>query len=420
VGKVAIIGTGITGMGCAYFLHKHYDIDVFEKQNYIGGHTNTAIIEEDGKPVNIDTGFIVCNPINYPNLFRLFEKLDVPLEKTDMSFGVQHRPSELEYCGSGFNGLFGQRKNIFDFSFIKMLNQINRFNDHATEIINDKKYYHYSVAEYIEEMKLGEDFLYKYLAPMSSALWSVPTSLTLKFPIYSLVRFFHNHGLLGLNTHYQWYTVTNGSESYKQKLIAPFKEKIKINCGAKKIEHIGDKIEITIESGEKKLYDKVIFACHGDQALSLLENPTTEQRKLLSPFTYQKNIATLHWDENVMPKTRRVWSAWNYLIDNKKGENLTSTIYYMNKLQNLKTKKNYFVSINDFGEINEKKILKQYTYEHPVFTVDALEAQDKLATLNTSGPIYFCGSYFGHGFHEDAFKSAVDVCGTILKRDVWS
>lgn len=417
--KIAIIGTGITGMGCAYFLHKHADIDVFEKQNYIGGHTNTATIEEDGKPINIDTGFIVCNPINYPNLFRLFKQLDVPLEKTNMSFGVQHKPTGLEYCGSGLNGLFGQRKNIFNFRFINLLQQINKFNKHATVNAENKKYFNYTVEEYINELKLGKDFSEKYLSPMSSALWSVPTELTMKFPIYSLIRFFHNHGLLGLNTHYQWYTIKNGSSAYKEKLIASFKNKIQINCGAQSVKQTSAGIEIVLASGETKTYDKVILACHADEAIKLLQNPTPEQQQILSPFTYQKNIATLHTDENVMPGTRRVWSAWNYLIDNKNGSNLTSTIYYMNLLQNLKAKKNYFVSINDIGIIDEKKILKQYVYEHPVFTVDALRSQEKLPSLNTNSRLYFCGSYFGHGFHEDAFKSAVDVSQLILNRYPW-
>lgn len=418
--KIAIIGTGITGMGCAWFLHRDFDIDVYEKQNYIGGHTHTETVVENAAPVNIDTGFIVCNPVNYPNLFRLFKKLEVPLEKTHMSFSVQHRPTGLEYCGSGFSGLFGQRRNIFSLRFINLLRQIHRFNQYATRAVNDRKYFRYTVEEYVKELNLGEDFLYKYLVPMSSALWSVPTALTLKFPVYSLIRFFHNHGMLGLHTHYQWYTIKNGSETYKQKLIAPFKEKIRVGCGVKSVTVLEDKAEVMSGTGERRMYDRVILACHADQALAVLACPTGEQREILSPFAYQKNVVTLHCDESAMPRRKRIWSAWNYLTAKRAGEELTSTVYYMNKLQNLQAGKNYFVSVNDFGIIGEEKILERYVYEHPVFTVEALEAQERLSLLNQNGRLYFCGSYFGHGFHEDAFKSAVEVCVQILRRDVWN
>ena len=413
--KLAIIGTGIAGMASAHLLQKKYDITVFEKNDYIGGHTNTISIDEDETQVNVDTGFMVFNHVTYPNLTQLFKELNVSTQKTDMSFSVQHLPSGLEYCGSGLNGLFAQRKNIFSVRHINMLAQINRFNKESLKALEDKKYENYSLGNYIKELKFGDDMLWKYLIPMSSAVWSTPMDRMLDFPAVTLIRFFKNHGFLGLDTQHQWYTVVNGSKTYRDTIIASFKNKIEINNSVKKVVRAAEHVEVHTQHGTTKKFDKVIFACHGDEAYTLLENKTVEEERLLSKFHYQKNIAILHTDESIMPKLKRVWSSWNYRMDEKNKSLHPSTIYWMNSLQKLNTKKNYFVSINDPGNIKQENIIKTIDYTHPLFDVPAIQAQNELDILNSHRQIYFCGSYFKYGFHEDALTSAINLCNIIGK-----
>ncbi|NOU61183.1 NAD(P)/FAD-dependent oxidoreductase [Marinifilum caeruleilacunae] len=414
--KLAIIGTGIAGMGAAHLLQNHFDLTLFEKNNYIGGHTNTVFVEEDGIEIPIDTGFMVFNKQTYPHLIQLFEQLQVPIKKTSMSFSVQHKTSGLEYCGSGLSGLFAQKKNIFSPRYIKMLWQINRFNKESIQDLNNGHLGQFSIADYTKLKGYNQDFMEKYLLPMSSAIWSTPPGTSLKFPAESLVRFFKNHGMLGLDTHFQWYTVENGSESYKKRLIAPFINRIKTNSKISSVKKVKDQIEVHCHNGERYLFDKVIVAAHANEALRMLSKPTDLQQNLLSKFQYQENLAVLHSDTGVMPKNKKVWSSWNYLIDRKNGENRTTTIYNMNSLQNVSEKEHYFVSINPI-DLNEKKIHKVLTYFHPIFTLESFEAQKRLQELNSDGSIYFCGSYFRYGFHEDAYASAVQLANKILHEE---
>jgi len=408
--KLAIIGTGIAGMGCAHLLHKKYDVCLYEQNDYIGGHTNTATVEEDGIPVHFDTGFMVFNHATYPLLTALFEEIKAPVKKTSMSFSVQHLSSGLEYCGSGLNGLFAQRKNLFNPRYIRMLMDINRFNKTSVRILDDPAYATYSLRDYMKAFGFGKDMLWKYLIPMSSAVWSTPMERMLDFPAVSLIRFFKNHGFLGLDTQHQWYTLENGSQSYRERLIRPFREKIRVGCGARHVKTSEGKVVVSASDGSQITYDKVIFACHADQTLALLDQPTAEEAALLSPFKYQENIATLHTDEALMPKTRSAWSSWNYRIGEQEGKLQPSTIYWMNSLQGPFGKTNYFVSIADGGAVNESKVIRRIRYEHPLFDVPAMQAQQELHRLNLSGPCYYCGSYFKYGFHEDAFASAVNLC----------
>jgi predicted NAD/FAD-binding protein len=408
--KLAIIGTGIAGMGCAHLLQKKYELSIYEQDSYVGGHTNTVSVQEGDKPVYFDTGFMVFNYQTYPRLCELFAELKAPVKKTDMSFSVQHLPSHLEYCGSGLSGLFAQRKNILNIPFIRMLGQISRFNKESIRILENPKYLNYSLREYIAEFGFGQDMLQKYLIPMSAAVWSAPMDRMLDFPVITLIRFFQNHGFLGLDTQHQWYTLENGSQSYRELLIKPFRDRIRLNCGVQEVWQQNGKVCVRSVLGEVVEYDKVIFACHADQTLRMLRNPDPMQDRLLSPFKYQENMATVHTDESLMPTTRRAWSSWNYRIIEKKGRIQPSTIYWMNRLQGVSEKKNYFVSISDPGTVNPEKVIQTIRYEHPLFDVAARKAQEELPVLNTKGPLYFCGSYFRYGFHEDAYASAVDLC----------
>ncbi|MDQ3109064.1 MAG: FAD-dependent oxidoreductase [Bacteroidota bacterium] len=419
--RLAIIGTGIAGMSCGYFLHKEYDLTVYEQGDYVGGHTNTVSVDEDGKPVHFDTGFMVFNHETYPYLTKLFAELKVETKKTSMSFSVQHVPTGLEYCGSGMNGLFAQRKNIFSPKFIRMLMQISRFNKEAIKIIQDSGFKiqdsgEITVEEFCAKHNLGDDFLQKYLIPMSGAVWSTPPEKMLGFPALTLMRFFYNHGFLGLDTQHQWWTVSGGSKNYRDKIIAPFKEKIMVNNAAVSVLRDDDGVIVKSADGKAKLYDKVIFACHGDEAFHLLKHKTADEERLLSCFSYQPNRAIIHTDESVMPKTKAAWSSWNYRISKKNGVEIPSTIYWMNSLQGCSDKKNYFVSINSDGTIAPEKIIREIDYTHPLFDVPAINAQKELPKLNETGPVYFCGSYFRYGFHEDALLSSVQLCEGILGR----
>lgn len=411
----AIIGTGIAGMGCAHMLQHRYELTIFEKNNYIGGHTNTVSVEEEGKQVYMDTGFMVFNFETYPNLCRLFEEIKAPIKKTDMSFSVQHVPTGLEYCGSGLNGLFAQRKNIFSPAYIRMLMEITRFNKISVDILGKPEYANHSLADYIKEFKFSEEMLLKYLVPMSSAVWSTPMDKMLDFPAVTLIRFFKNHGFLGLNTQHQWYTLQNGSQAYREILIKPFKDRVQVNTAAVSVKRLpGGKALVTTANGRQQEFDKVIFASHANETLKLLSEPTADEQRLLSVFHYEKNKATVHTDESVMPTNKRTWSSWNYRIEERNGKQVPTTIYWMNRLQGVSDKKNYFVSINAIpGSIAPEKLIREIDYEHPLFDVAAIRAQDELYKLNAGGPLYFCGSYFKYGFHEDAYKSAVELCKVI-------
>lgn len=415
--SIAIIGTGIAGMGCGHFLHKHFDLTFYEQNNYVGGHTNTVLVDDGGNKLPVDTGFIVFNNVTYPNLVKLFNRIHVDVKPTNMSFSVHDASTGLEY---GSQCLFAQTKNIFSPSYIKLLFQIDRFYREAEEVLTNEKYFSFSLHDYVREKKYNDDFLYRYLVPMSSALWSTPTNLTLQYPAIALVQFFKNHGMLGINTQFQWYTVCNGSWQYRDKLIAPFKHTIQIGNAAKHVTRTNGKVKIVASDGSEKSFDKVIFACHADQALKLVGDGTEHEYILLSQFQYQQNTATLHSDASVMPSIRKIWSAWNYRVDVVDGELKPSTIYDMNILQQVSKTKNYFVSINDPGRIDPSKIIRTIHYEHPIFTPRTAMAQKDLHSLNENGISYFCGSYFRFGFHEDAFTAAVQVCTKILGRDAWN
>ena len=413
--RTAIIGTGIAGMGCGYFLFPHTELSVYEQNDYIGGHTHTVTVEEAGGPVYIDTGFMVFNYKTYPNLCRLFEMIHAPVKKTDMSFSVQHLPTGLEYSGSSLNHLFAQRSNLFSVSFLRMLRQINRFNKESVRLLDDPRYADYSLRQYIKDFDFGEDMLWKYLVPMSSAVWSTPMEKMLDFPVQTLIRFFHNHGFLGLDTQHQWWTLDKGSQSYRDLLIRPFRDRIRVNHKIVAVSREEGRAVVQTADGESQTFDRVILACHGDQALALLADPTAEERRVLGAFSYQHNRAVLHTDEAVMPRKRLAWSSWNYRIIEKDGRLAPSTIYWMNRLQGVSDKKNYFVSINPQEPLDDNKLIREIDYEHPLFDIPAIRAQQNLNNLNKEGPVYFCGSYFNYGFHEDALTSAVRLCRQLLE-----
>lgn len=418
--NLAIIGTGIAGMSAFYFLKEKFDITFYEKNNYPGGHTNTLTIQEDGQPVYIDSAFMVYNEITYPNLTRFFNILGVKTKPTDMSFSVQHKPTGLDFCGTGYNGLFAQRRNIFSSPFWKLLLEIDLFNKEAIEVLESDRYFLYTVREYAAEKGYSRDFLDKFLIPMSSAVWSTEHELMLDFPIVTLVTFFKNHGFLGMSGHFQWRTVVEGSQRYRDKVLNGYENKIRLNCAAVKVSRQKNHVLVTDARGETCKYSKVIIACHANEALQMIDTPTSIESRLLSRFSYQKNRVTLHTDHSLMPVTKRAWSSWNYRINvDRAGKPFTTTIYDMNSLQGVSKKKHYFISVNDGGEIDPSHVLWEASYDHPIYNVASIRAQKDLGQLNKNGQIYFCGAYFKYGFHEDAFTSGLQAARAIVGEVPW-
>jgi predicted NAD/FAD-binding protein len=419
--RIAIIGTGIAGMGVAHFLNRRSDLVLYEKNGYVGGHTNTVTADEEGTPIPIDTGFMVFNHETYPHLVRLFLELDVPTKPTSMSFSVQHVPSGLEWSGTSLNHLFAQRRNLFRPSYYRFLLQVNRFNQESPRILDDPSMAEVSLGEYARKEGFGDDFLQHYLIPMSSAVWSTPPDKMLRFPAVTLVRFFRNHGFLGLNTQHQWYTVSGGSREYRDRLIAPFRHRIRTGVGAVAVTRTADGVEVRGTDGSVERFDKVVLASHADESLAMLSEPTDLERRLLGAFSFQSNTATLHTDERVMPRAKLAWASWNYRTDAAPdGSPMPSTIYWMNNLQGVSQRRNYFVSINDPGRVDPSKVIRRIEYTHPVFTVESAIAQRHLDRLNASGPVYFCGAWFRYGFHEDGLLSAVQLVRQMTGEAVWS
>lgn len=410
---LAVIGSGIAGLSAAYFLRNKYDVTLFEKNDYPGGHSNTIDVED----VSFDTGFMVFNHHTYPLLTKLFSELDVATYPTFMSFSVHHMPTRMEYCGTGLNGLFGQRRNFINPSFWSLLIQINRFNTISRQFSRSTNTA-VTIREYCRELNLDEQFIHKYLIPMSGAVWSTPPEKMLEFPAITLIRFFDNHGFLGMNTQHQWYTVSGGSRSYVRALLEKAKPALMLNTTVSSVHRSDEKVLVADDRGQQWKFDNCIMACHADQALKIVSDLNTDERNILSAFEYQKNLAVVHADEAVMPVRKRIWSSWNYRIQQQGDCFSNSTIYWMNNLQKLNSHRNYFVSIDDPGFIKDKHILKEIMYEHPLFSVNAVKAQNRLAELNRDN-LYFCGSYHRYGFHEDALMSAAGVCES-LTGNLWN
>ena len=405
--KIAVVGSGISGLSAAYYLSKKHQVDLFEREDHFGGHSHTIDLYFGSEKISVDIGFIVFNFKTYPNLINFFEENKIEIEKSDMSFSVSVKDTKFEYCGKGLNGIFSNKLNLFNLKFLKMFFDIISFYKKCDELkkIDEK----ITLGDYLHKNKLSKEFINYHLIPMVSAIWSMPPYEANKMPLKFFLKFFQNHGLFKLKNRPQWYTVTNRSRTYVQKILSQLSGEHFKNYIVKKVVSKNTGIDLYY-GGESEFfnYDKVVLATHADEAISIIENPSDDERKILSNFSYKENFAFIHTDEKVMPKNKNAWSSWNSVMDKDNLEK-NSITYWLNLLQNLKCKENIFLTLNPYFEIDKSKILKKVRFTHPYFNQAALDYQSKLINLQNKRNILFCGSYFGYGFHEDGIKSSIEM-----------
>jgi len=400
--KIAIVGGGISGLTTAYLLSREHEITLYESNDYIGGHTNTVTIEMNGSPVAVDTGFIVYNEQNYPNFSHILSDLNVSTQPTSMSFSVKLIEPNLEYNGSSFKQLFGQKKNLLRPNFYQMLWDILRFNRQAPGLLESNSY-DITLGEHAIECGFSQDFIHHYLVPMGAAIWSSSPSAILEMPAYFFIRFFKNHGMLNLNDRPQWRTITGGSCQYVNKMTASFAENIRLGHKVSSVERLNDRVTVDGDS-----YDHVVFACHSDQAIEALSDPSVYEKDILSKISYQKNEIIMHTDTSIMPAREDLWAAWNYHSQGNDDSPVAMT-YNMNILQDLDIKETICITLNSLNLINPDLILGHHIYSHPQFTTESMKAQERWMEISGGNRTHFCGAYWGNGFHEDGVNSALRI-----------
>ena len=407
--KIAVVGAGISGLSAAYYLSKKHKVDLFEKENQFGGHANTIKVAYDhNKEIAVDIGFMVFNKNTYPNLINFFSENKIEIEKSDMSFSVSVDGSDIEYCGKGLGGIFSNKKNLLNLKFIKMFFEIISFYKNC-EKIETEEVKSITLGEHLKEIKISDYFINYHIIPMVSAIWSMPPLEATQMPLSFFLNFFKNHGLFKIKDRPQWFTVANRSKTYVDKIINQISGEHFKNYHINKVvrSDFGAKIFYG-EENEFFDYDKVVIATHADEALKIIDNPTSDEELILKNFKYRGNTAVIHFDESIMPKNKNAWCSWNSSMSADNIEK-TSVTYWLNQLQNLKIDKNIFLTINPFREIPANKIFKKVSFTHPYFDADALLNQSNLQKIQNKKNILFCGSYFGYGFHEDGIKSSIEM-----------
>jgi predicted NAD/FAD-binding protein len=412
--KIAIIGSGISGLTAAHYLRQQHDVTLFEANDYIGGHTNTVEFELEGREYAIDTGFIVFNDRTYPNFIRLLDELGVSSKPTSMTFSVSCEQSGLEYRGADLNGLFAQRRNLFSPRFLGLLSELLRFNRQAEQLLATAPE-NQTVGEFFSQHRFGRQFIDKYFLPMASAIWSCPHSAVEGFPIHFIADFYRNHGLLSTRNRPQWRVINGGSQRYVEVLARPLTDSIRLNSPVVSVERTAENVKIRTHRGSgPEVFDHVIFACHSDQALMILNGSATSvEREVLSGFPYEKNLAVLHTDTKLLPRNRRAWACWNYHIPASSTPEATAkatVTYNMNLLQGVVSPQTFCVSLNCGDRIDPRRVIRSIVYHHPVFTADRREKQRRHGELIGPNRTSFCGAYWGNGFHEDGVNSALAVC----------
>ena len=411
--KIAVIGSGISGLSSAYYLSKKHKVDLFEKQDRFGGHSYTLDVKLNEKEkVAVDAGFMVFNKITYPNLINFFKENDIEIEKSDMSFSVSVKGTNIEYCGKGLNGIFSNRGNLLNLKFIKMFFEIINFYKRC-EKLNSNNIEKITLGEYLTKIGKSKYFIDYHIIPMVSAIWSMPPFEASQMPLTFFLSFFKNHGLFKLKDRPQWYTVTNRSKTYVDKILSKVSGEYFKNYEINKIIRDNNGVKVYYGSENEFFnYDKVVLASHADESLKIISDITNKEREILSNFKYKPNKAVIHSDENLMPLNKNAWCSWNSSLnpDNKEQSSVT---YWLNQLQNLKTDKNIFLTINPFVEIASDKIYNKIDFTHPYYDEKALQNQSNLKTIQNKNNTLFAGSYFGYGFHEDGIKSSIEMLKTL-------
>lgn len=418
--KIAVVGGGIAGLCCAYLLCKNNEVILFEKSNKLGGHANTVFVPEGDSTIGIDTGFMVYNNTTYPHFSQMLAQLNIIGQPADMSFSVQHSGLNLEWSGTGLKRAFADKRNILNPLFWRLIFEIDKFNKLCLSYLqdlNEKKQSsdNISVKEFARRNDVPEFLLDLYILPLMSSLWSAPSDTMLDFPIFLLAQFMQSHGLLSFYGKLDWLTIRGGSYQYVEKMSASFKDCVKLNTRVDSVSLESGKVCVRTNKNEIHKFDLCILACHADDASNMLPENMNTEKYLLSHFDYKKNIATLHTDQKVMPRNRGNWASWNYHTFHRDGESLSSCHYWMNSIQNVSDIKNYFVTLDNNPNLDERKILTQISYKHPIFKSDCIQKQIELESINKDPKrkIYFTGSYHRFGFHEDAFSSSVQLCKTL-------
>lgn len=409
--KIAIVGTGISGMVAAYLLHRDHEVTVFEAADYIGGHTNTIDVQINGQTYAVDTGFIVFNDWTYPNFIALLEKLGVESQASDMSFSVKCEQTGLEYNGTSMNTLFAQRRNLLRPSFYRMIRDILQFNRESVELLSQPDPGP-SLGAYLEANRYSSEFINHYIVPMGAAIWSADHATMWGFPARYLVQFFKNHGMLSVNDRPTWRVIKGGSQRYMERLIAPFRDRIQLSAPVESVARYSDSVEIRLRQGgggRTMRFDHVIIAAHSDQALSMLADPSPTEREILGAIPYQDNEAVLHTDASLLPRRKLARAAWNYhLLPNQPARAVVT--YHMNRLQRLSAPQELCVTLNHRDAIDPAKVVRRITYHHPVYSPEAVAAQRRHGEISGVNRTSYCGAYWGFGFHEDGVKSALAVC----------
>ncbi|MFN7902595.1 MAG: NAD(P)/FAD-dependent oxidoreductase [Holosporales bacterium] len=403
--KIAVVGSGIAGMAAARLLASRYLVTLYEKNSVSGGHTRTRIVSYNGRSIPVDTGFIVFNPLNYPELVGLFRYLGVVTHKSSMTFGFTSDNGGFEWGARGLNAVFGQRSNLFRPSFYAMAYDVWRFFRQAEAMVTTLP--EASLGELLQALSLGNPVIERFILPMGAAIWSCPAQKMLDFPARTFVQFFKNHGLLSFGGQHQWYTVTGGAQQYVDKILEPLEGHIRLNAPVVRVHTEADQVLVQTKDGSVEHYDQVVLACHADEALGMLADATPNERSVLGAFGYQENQAYLHRDEAVMPRRKACWSSWNYA--SSAATRAVSVTYWMNELQGIDNAYPLFVTLNPLMPIAEEKIFDRHIFHHPVFTREALAAQAKIPSIQGQRGLWFAGAYQRYGFHEDGLQSAVRV-----------
>jgi predicted NAD/FAD-binding protein len=409
---IAVIGAGVSGMAAAYLLSRRHRVQLFEKELRLGGHTNTVMVATADGALALDTGFLVHNDRTYPNLVRLFTELGVTTRRSDMSFAVTCRHSGLEYSSRGANGFFAQRRNLVRPSHLFLLRDILRFNREAPALLEAPNAERQTLGDFLDSRRLGEAFTHRYLLPMASAIWSASPAAIRSFPAVTLIRFLDNHGLLSLNAQPTWKVVADGSHAYIPRLMAPVSAGIHVGAAIESVRRAENGVTIAVRGRPAMQFDEVVFACHGDQVLPLLADPSDRERDVLANFTTTANVAWLHTDATILPARPGARASWNYRLAADAGAAPTVT-YDLNRLQGLTAAEQYCVTLNPDDQVDERRVLRKLTYRHPLYTREAIAAQARWRELSGVNRTHYCGAYWAYGFHEDGLNSAIRVAHTL-------